>query len=68
MTCIDCGYTYGIEKPGCGSCDSRRSCGGASCPRCGYRSVPETALSRLLARVLKGHEPRRAPRLPVVDA
>jgi len=54
LTCLHCGYLFGIEKAGCASCASRRSCGGEDCPRCGYRSVPETALSRLLARVLKG--------------
>lgn len=54
MTCLECGYVYGIEKPGCASCAVKRSCGGEACPKCGYRSVPETALSRLLARWLKG--------------
>ena len=72
MVCLNCGYSYGVTQEGCVTCASQRSCGSSGCPKCGYRSVPDTALSRLLTRWLKPRaaqddEAGRPGRLAVID-
>ncbi len=67
MLCIQCGYEYGVKKAGCDSCASQKSCASTHCPQCGYRSVPETGLSKLLTRLLKGKNSPSPSRLQILD-